>query len=220
LIEELVSRHGVALTIPAKEAAWASGELMRGVWVEWLLEPSTASRELFEPVHLALMSGLTTYPERRTVVIAAAPSAVGVGTPTPDDLLARDRWPRERLLAFQRERLRELLRHASASSPYYRELLGQDAEDAELGDLPTLTKATLMEQFDCVVADMRLRLEAVEARAACDEPAALLLGEYHVFSTSGTTGRRGVFPQRGVRAPRAGSAALVSPAARLSWVDH
>jgi AcrR family transcriptional regulator len=66
LIEELVSRHGAALTIPAKEVARASGGLMRGVGIEWLLEPSTASRELFEQMHLALMSGLTSYAGRRT----------------------------------------------------------------------------------------------------------------------------------------------------------
>jgi AcrR family transcriptional regulator len=66
LIQELVTRHGAALTIPVKEAARASDGLMRGIGVEWLLEPSTASRELFEEVHLALMSGLTSYPERRT----------------------------------------------------------------------------------------------------------------------------------------------------------
>jgi AcrR family transcriptional regulator len=66
LIEELVSRHGAELLIPAKEAARASGGLMRGVGIEWLLEPSTASRELFEEMHLALMAGLTRYPRRRT----------------------------------------------------------------------------------------------------------------------------------------------------------
>jgi phenylacetate-coenzyme A ligase PaaK-like adenylate-forming protein len=130
-------------------------------------------------------------------MIIAAPLTAGAGVPTPDELLARDRWSRDRLLAFQHDRLRELLRHAAASSPYYRELLGRDADDAELGELPTLPKATLMEQFDRLVADPDLRLAAVEAHAAGDDPAALLAGEYHVFSTSGTTGMRGVFPQTG-----------------------
>jgi phenylacetate-coenzyme A ligase PaaK-like adenylate-forming protein len=115
--------------------------------------------------------------------------------PTSDELFARDQWSRERLLAFQRERLRELLRHATASSPYYRERLGRDADDAELGELPTLPKATLLEQFDRIVADPRLRLASVEAHAVGDDPAALLSGRYHVFSTSGTSGRRSLFPQ-------------------------
>ena len=33
------------------------------------------------------------------------------------DLIARDRWTRERLLAHQRDRLDELLAHAVAASP-------------------------------------------------------------------------------------------------------
>jgi hypothetical protein len=39
---------------------------MRGVGVEWLLDPSTVSREQFEEMHRALMSGLTIYPEGGT----------------------------------------------------------------------------------------------------------------------------------------------------------
>src|SRR5215218_8474017 len=37
--------------------------------------------------------------------------------------LARDRWSRDRLLAFQAERLRALIAHAVAASPWYRGLL-------------------------------------------------------------------------------------------------
>ena len=58
-----------------------------------------------------------------------------------------------------------------------------------------LTKQTLMEQFDRVAADPRLRLAAVEAHAASGDPGSRLGDEFHVFSTSGTTGRRGLFPQ-------------------------
>jgi phenylacetate-coenzyme A ligase PaaK-like adenylate-forming protein len=91
--------------------------------------------------------------------------------------------------------VRELLRHATARSPYYREVLGRGAEDADLAELPPLSKATLMEHFDRVVADPRLRLASVEAHAAGRDPGTLLAGAYHVFSTSGTTGRRGVFTE-------------------------
>jgi AcrR family transcriptional regulator len=65
LIQELVVRHGVELAISAKDTARASGGLMRGMGVEWLLEPSTASRELFEEMHAALIRGLTRHPKRR-----------------------------------------------------------------------------------------------------------------------------------------------------------
>lgn len=43
------------------------------------------------------------------------------------ELLARDRWSREELHAYQGERLRALIRHAVARSPYYRETLGPGA---------------------------------------------------------------------------------------------
>src|SRR5947209_9901541 len=123
---------------------------------------------------------------------SAAPAATQL-----EALRARDRWPRARLEVFQHERLRELIEHAVSASPYYREVLGADAldPDVRLEDLPTLSKATLVEQFDRVVTDPRLCLAEVEAHAGGPDPAALLHGAYHVFTTSGTTGRRGVFPQ-------------------------
>ena len=119
-------------------------------------------------------------------------------TPTAtDELLSHDRWSREQLLEYQGDRLREVIEHAVSASPYYREALGGDAlaEDVRLEDLPTLSKQTLMEQFDRVVADPRLRLAALEAHATGPDPGSRFEGAFHVFSTSGTTGRRGVFPQ-------------------------
>ncbi len=112
-------------------------------------------------------------------------------------LLARDRWSSEQLITFQHERLRELIEHVATASPYYREVLGPDAlaPEVRIEDLPTLSKATLMEQFDRIVTDPRLRLAAAEAHAAGPEPGALLGDRYHVFTTSATTGRRGLFPQ-------------------------
>jgi putative adenylate-forming enzyme len=114
-----------------------------------------------------------------------------------DDLLTHDAWSRDQLLTYQQTRLRKILEHAASSSPYYREVLGRDARDPDLRleDLPTLPKATLMEHFDRVVADRRLRLAELEAHATGPNPGALFAREFHVFMTSGTTGRRGVFPQ-------------------------
>ena len=109
--------------------------------------------------------------------------------------LARDRWSRHRLLAHQGERLRALIAHAVAASPYYREVLGPDAAsgDVPLQELPTLPKATLMDNFDRIVTDPRLRraeLEAHLAGPAADQP---YLGRYRLFTTAGTTGLRGLF---------------------------
>jgi phenylacetate-coenzyme A ligase PaaK-like adenylate-forming protein len=109
------------------------------------------------------------------------------------DLIARDRWSRDRLLADRDERLSALLRHAVTSSPYYRETLGPDAPQRPLHDLPTLSKATLMAHWDRIVTDPRLRLEAVEAHATGPAAAERHHDEFRVVSTSGSSGLRGMF---------------------------
>jgi phenylacetate-CoA ligase len=108
------------------------------------------------------------------------------------ELMARDRWSREDLLTFQRERLRALVTHAVTNSPYYREVLGADAAERPLTDLPTLPKATMMAEFDHVVTDPRLRLDDLRAHLAGPDPSKSFLGEYRVATTSGTTGRRSI----------------------------
>ena len=108
------------------------------------------------------------------------------------ELLERDRWSRDDLLAYQGERVRKLVRHAVAQSPYYREALGTDAADRPLSELPTLSKATLMAEFDRVVTDQRLRLDDLRAHLSSTDPSQSFLGAYRVATTSGTTGRRSI----------------------------
>ena len=50
-----------------------------------------------------------------------------------------------------------------------------------------------MEQFDAVVTDPRLRLAILEPFLGHADAGALCLGEYRVFSTSGTSGVPGLF---------------------------
>jgi phenylacetate-coenzyme A ligase PaaK-like adenylate-forming protein len=119
-----------------------------------------------------------------------APSALAARA---RELLAHDRWSREELLSYQGEQLRSLLRHAVDRSPYYRETLGQDAPERPLESLPVLTKPTLMREFDRVVTDTRLRKKEIEGFLEQADAGARYLGEYHVFSTSGSTGIPGIF---------------------------
>jgi phenylacetate-coenzyme A ligase PaaK-like adenylate-forming protein len=107
--------------------------------------------------------------------------------------LARDEWSREKLLDHQGQRLARLLAHVVVRSPYYLETLGPDAAGKPLGALPTLAKATLMEEWDRIVCEPRLRLADVAAHAAGPQAAEPLHGEFHVFSTSGASGLRGLF---------------------------
>jgi phenylacetate-CoA ligase len=108
------------------------------------------------------------------------------------ELMARDRWTREELLAFQRERVQALVAHAVTNSLYYRAALGADAAERPLTDLPSLSKATLMTEFDRVVTDPRLRLADLQAHLAGPDPSQSFLGAYRVATTSGTTGRRSI----------------------------
>ncbi|MFC7307065.1 phenylacetate--CoA ligase family protein [Streptomyces monticola] len=95
----------------------------------------------------------------------------------------------------RRDRLAAMVTHARATSPYYRELyagLPERIEDASL--LPVTDKNRLMERFDDWVSDSRAGLDQV--RALADDPGRIgerFLGSYMVATTSGTSGRRGLF---------------------------
>ncbi|NEK58326.1 phenylacetate--CoA ligase family protein [Geodermatophilus sabuli] len=137
----------------------------------------------------------------------------------------RDGWSRDEVLTLQRRRLRALLAHATASSPYYREVLGPHAPDRPLAELPVLTKATLMAQFDRIVCDPRLHLADLEAHLAGNDPGRPFLGAFRVATTSGTTGRRAIvaFTEREATVwravtDRAGLRAGITPGTRVTVI--
>src|SRR4051794_11133536 len=67
------------------------------------------------------------------------------------------------ILDVQRARLRRLVAHAKAASPFYAERLrGIDPERFKLADLPTVTKSELMGDFDRVVTDRSLSRDEIE----------------------------------------------------------
>ena len=108
-------------------------------------------------------------------------------------LRQRDRWTRRHLAEYQSRALRLLREHAYARSPFYGRF-HKGFTDRSLSDLPVLTKQMVMERFDELVTDPAIRLADVEAHLATlsggDE---LFNGRYRVASTSGSTGRRGLF---------------------------
>ena len=131
----------------------------------------------------------------------------------------------DELLAYRRERLTALLRDAVAGSAYYRDLLdGRDPAAVDLADLPTLPKATMMAELDRIVTDPALSSPVLERHLA-GRPTELLLDRYHVFTTSGTSGLRGLFVyERGEFATFVAAAlrglmrAGVSPETRLAAI--
>ncbi len=109
------------------------------------------------------------------------------------ELMERDFWPREKLDDLRERRLRHLIEDVVEKSPYYREALGRDAAGAELADLPTLPKSVLVEEFDDIVTDPRLRRQDLENSLEGADAGELYLDEYRIFSTSGTSGLAGLF---------------------------
>ena len=99
------------------------------------------------------------------------------------------------MLRRQRARLVDIVAFARHASPYYRELyqhLPHHVEDHTL--LPVTMKKALMTRFDDWVTDPEVTIE--QARAFINRPVRVgqrLLGRYLVFTSSGTTGDRGIF---------------------------
>jgi phenylacetate-CoA ligase len=111
--------------------------------------------------------------------------------------VSREQWPRAQLVQHQQRRLDAVVRHAATHSPFYRRWF---AETGTLGDgpvrlqrLPVLDKARLMEHFDELVCDPRLRREQLLDWAGRLTRDQLYLDRYRVLLTSGSSGRQGLF---------------------------
>lgn len=105
------------------------------------------------------------------------------------------RQGRAALAAHQKRRLADMVNYARAHSPLLAELYRELPERInDSRHLPVTDKKMLMEHFDKWCTDPAITLEAVEALV--DDPGRIgewFLGKYTVMTTSGTTGRRGIF---------------------------
>ena len=111
--------------------------------------------------------------------------------------LERISWSPAKLAAEQRRALRALLGVASARSAWHRERLAaivvDDVTVEDIATLPVMTKSDLMDNFDDIVTDRRL------GRAVCENHLrdlvddAYLFDEYHIVTSGGASGQRGVF---------------------------
>ncbi|MFI4918107.1 MAG: phenylacetate--CoA ligase family protein [Legionellales bacterium] len=109
-------------------------------------------------------------------------------------------YSKKHIQAMRNERLRALLLHAKSNSPWYKKKLAhiniKHFTEERLQELPVLNKTTLMEHWDAIVTDKRLTLKLVEThirKMAHDGDTLHLLNEYHVLSTSGSSGTRGIY---------------------------
>ena len=111
---------------------------------------------------------------------------------TLEQLRRHERWTRPQLLAYQAKSLVRLREYAYARSPFYQRL-HQGLFDRPLAELPVVTKATVMENFDELVTDRAVHLDDVRAHMARDRGGGRFMNRYWVTATSGSTGRPGVF---------------------------
>jgi phenylacetate-coenzyme A ligase PaaK-like adenylate-forming protein len=106
-------------------------------------------------------------------------------------------WSAERLAAHRTEALRRLVMTVLTRSPWHRRrLAGFDPTRLDvdgLAALPVMTKDDLMGNFDDIVTDRRLHLDALETHIEGLTEDAYLYDRYHVVASGGSSGRRGVF---------------------------
>ncbi len=115
----------------------------------------------------------------------------------PDHIDRMD-WTASQLRAHQNRALADLVRTAAAWSPFHRRRLhGVDLDRIgvdTLGELPIMTKAEMMADLDDVFTDRRLSRGLIDRHIAnLGEEPKLLLDEYVVLATGGSSGTRGVF---------------------------
>jgi putative adenylate-forming enzyme len=111
--------------------------------------------------------------------------------------LRREQGPRAQLAQHQQQRLELVVRHAATHSPFYRRWLAKtgplDEGPVELQRLPVLDKTLLMQHFDELVCDPRLRRDQLLDWASQLTHDQLYLNRYRVALTSGSSGRAGLF---------------------------
>ncbi|HEX7976642.1 MAG TPA: AMP-binding protein [Anaerolineales bacterium] len=103
-----------------------------------------------------------------------------------------ERWTRAQLEIYQAEALLRLRRFAYARSPFYQHF-HKGLMDRPLQELPALTKAMVMENFNELVTDRSVNLEDLRAHMARDGEGKRFLTRYWVTATSGSTGNPGIF---------------------------
>jgi phenylacetate-CoA ligase len=110
---------------------------------------------------------------------------------------SREQRPRAQLGQHQQQRLETVVRHAATHSSFYRRWFAQTgalgAEPVQLARLPVLDKSLLMEHFDELVCDPRLRRDQLLDRVGQLTGDQLYLDRYRVLLTSGSSGRPGLF---------------------------
>jgi putative adenylate-forming enzyme len=101
---------------------------------------------------------------------------------------SQDRWNRQQLEAHQKRMIHLLRQYAYEHSPFYQRFHAS-LYDGPLDQLPVLTKAQMMEQFDNIVTDRAVCLADIERYMQDEKRNPSFLGRYVINATSGSSGR-------------------------------
>lgn len=105
----------------------------------------------------------------------------------------RERWTETQLRDHQRRQLAKVRAFTSANSPFYRRF-HHGLGDAPLGELPVLTKAALMDNYDEISTDPIVRLADLQVYLDGLHGDELFRSRYWVSATSGSSGRKSIIP--------------------------
>jgi phenylacetate-coenzyme A ligase PaaK-like adenylate-forming protein len=109
-----------------------------------------------------------------------------------EQLRKHEHWTRPQLEVYQSKALLDLRKHAYERSPFYQRF-HESPKDRPLQELPVLTKAMLMENFDDIVTDRALHLDEIRRFAEDGEVGQRFNDRYYVTATSGSSGHPGFF---------------------------
>ena len=114
-----------------------------------------------------------------------------------EDHVARVDWPAERIERYRTERLRALLLHARARSPFHaarmRDLDPASATVADLARLPPMVKRDAQDEWDAIITRPGLDRAQAERILADQSWFSYTPSGAQVFSSGGASGVRGVY---------------------------
>src|SRR5579862_6758667 len=105
---------------------------------------------------------------------------------------AHTKMPKEQIKEMQLRKFRKLVRYVAGHSPYYQEVIKQNNINiarCKPEDFPILTKETLIEHFDEVTTDGKVKKKAIaDFLSHSHNPLEKFLNKYYIVHTSGSSG--------------------------------
>lgn len=108
------------------------------------------------------------------------------------EMRKKDSWSREKLLSFRNKKLEEIRKYAYGHSSFYKEF-HKGLFNASISDLPVLAKTQMMQRFDDLITDRKLRIQEIKDFITNNKNQLNYKSNYWINTTSGSTGSPGIF---------------------------